>query len=136
MKDLWISFVQLDGTWCPLKPDGLIAWKDEVDTKPDGLVVGEYDNDNDTISVHKEFFEIVGASVKLDRDPAESSNIASLGYAATTRILDVEFSGGDVYRYFNVPHSVFVALMEADSHGKHLAKEIKGKFDYIKLPDA
>ena len=132
--DFWISFVQLDGSWCPILEDGAIDYVEEVFSLPDGTVVGEYDDDGNAIIIFKEFFRALDADVKFYRDPVESSNIVSIGHAPAIRLLDVEFVGGSVYRYFNVPFGVYQALMAADSHGKFLNEKIKGVFPFAKLP--
>ncbi len=44
--------------------------------------------------------------VVIGRDPVVSSNLASAGYDAETRTLEVEFSNGAVYRYGDVPYDV------------------------------
>ena len=44
--------------------------------------------------------------VVIGRDPVASSNIASAGYDAMTRTLEVEFSNGGIYRYGDVPSDV------------------------------
>lgn len=41
----------------------------------------------------------------------------SVGYDASISVLEIEFWDGDVYRYGNVPFSVYVELMLAESLG-------------------
>lgn len=57
-----------------------------------------------------------------------SSNIDSIGYEGTT--LQVLFSNGGLYYYYNVPSSVYDGLMSASSHGSFLANHIKGIYKY------
>ena len=64
----------------------------------------------------------------MQRSPVSSSNIASVGYDSFYSILEVEFKTGAVYRYFEVPHSVFQELIHASSVGRYLNKNIA--FDY------
>jgi len=47
-----------------------------------------------------------------------SSNLVSIGYDAKTKTLEVEFNGGAVYQYFNVPSNVYGGLLTAPSVGK------------------
>ena len=50
--------------------------------------------------------------VSVRRVPVESSSIASVGYDATARTLEVEFRHGAIYRYLNVDpeaHQAFLA---------------------------
>ncbi len=69
----------------------------------------------------------------MKRSPVVSSNLASVGYDATTQTLEVEFKDGAVYQYFGVPASEHAALMAASSVGGYLARHIKGKYRYKRL---
>jgi hypothetical protein len=68
------------------------------------------------------------ARVKMDREEVVSSNIESIGYDDGEQTLEVEFRGGSVYQYFDVPAEVYQGLMDAGSSGSFLAREIKGVF--------
>ena len=68
--------------------------------------------------------------MRIVRHHVDSSSIASLGYAAATATLEVEFQGGAVYRYFDVPASVFHALDSADSIGRFFNAEVRPRFSY------
>jgi hypothetical protein len=70
----------------------------------------------------------------MDRREVESSQLKSVGYDAEKRILEIEFKGGGVYQYFDVPAETHKALMEAESMGKYFGKEIRSKFKFAKLP--
>jgi hypothetical protein len=69
----------------------------------------------------------------MKRTPVSSSNIASIGYDAATRTLEVEFNDGSVYHYFGVPQSEYAGLMAAGSHGSYLAQHIKGSYSYSRV---
>ena len=64
---------------------------------------------------------------KMRRVWIDSSSIASIGYEAATRELEIEFrESGDVYRYFDVPAEEHAAILAADSRGtyfNHVFKE-------------
>lgn len=62
-----------------------------------------------------------------------SSNIESVGYDPDSRVLEVEFRGGRLYRYFDVPEEEYDGLMSAESHGKYLAGRIKDRYKHQKL---
>lgn len=68
--------------------------------------------------------------------PVESSNIQAIGYTpgpdGKPGILKVEFKGGTVYVYGDVPADVWEALLDAPSKGSYLAKNIRGVFAYHK----
>lgn len=73
----------------------------------------------------------------MERQPVDSSNIASVGYDSNSEILEVEFrKGGDVYRYFNVPDIEYKRLIGAhelgSTIGKYFAANIKNSFAYEK----
>jgi KTSC domain-containing protein len=62
--------------------------------------------------------------------PGVFAQIASVGYDASTRVLEVQFRSGSVYQYSDVPASVHRALMMASSHGSYLNRYVKGRFRY------
>ena len=48
--------------------------------------------------------------------------------------LEIEFHGGRVYQYFDVPEQVFGGLRTAyDSHGSYFNENIKGHYRYARL---
>lgn len=56
-----------------------------------------------------------------------SSNVVSIGYENND--LYVEYRRG-TYKYKNVESQVFSNLMKAESKGKFLCANVKGKYDY------
>lgn len=64
------------------------------------------------------------------RTIVSSTNLNSVGYDEDKRILEVEFQGGSVYRYFGIPEQIYLALMSADSHGSYFNRNIK-KASYL-----
>ena len=72
----------------------------------------------------------------MNRVNVISSNLKSVGYDGVNRILEIEFHDNRVYQYFNVPPSLHTRLMNAESHGKFFAREIRShpeRFPYIEL---
>ncbi|MDO9579555.1 MAG: KTSC domain-containing protein [Bacteroidales bacterium] len=69
----------------------------------------------------------------MKRDPVESSNLASVGYDADNKILEIEFNHGGVYQYFDVPQDVYDELMDADSYGKYFVHNIKDEYEYDRI---
>lgn len=55
-----------------------------------------------------------------------SSDISSIGYEGST--LHIRFNSGGLYAYYNVPASIYNALMSASSHGKYFHANIKGRY--------
>lgn len=66
----------------------------------------------------------------MQREAVDSEAIASVGYDADMRVLEIEFTSGAVYRYFDVPARVHAELMTAESLGEHFAHHIRDEFDY------
>jgi uncharacterized protein len=69
----------------------------------------------------------------MDRESVISESLVSVGYDPETMTLEIEFSGGRVYQYFDVPENEHESLMAAESHGSYLAANIKGHYRYVQL---
>lgn len=69
----------------------------------------------------------------MHRLPVESSAIASVGYDARTRTLEVEFVGGGVYRYLGVPPREHETLLRADSLGAYVNRSIKPRYRVVRV---
>ena len=92
----------------------------------------------------------------MERQTVESSTINSIGWrpwhtGATkeeilTRFsnkttkekakygkLEIEFDYGRIYEYYDVPETVFAALLSAESIGRTFNKIIRGKYQWVKL---
>lgn len=61
----------------------------------------------------------------MQRQSVRSSNLASVGYEASTSTLEIEFLDGRIYHYFHVPEAVHRGLMGANSHGIFLNTQVK-----------
>lgn len=66
----------------------------------------------------------------MDRTAVRSSVLVSVGYDRDTRVLETELESGRVYRYFDVPESVFLELMAADSLGTYYNLNIRNGYRY------
>ena len=67
----------------------------------------------------------------MERVRVESDAMKSVGYDADRRVLEIEFSSGEIYQYFDVPPHLHAGLMTADSHGQFFAEHIRNAgFDY------
>jgi len=62
-----------------------------------------------------------------------STNLSRIRYDKNTNTLEIEFHGGRVYQYFDVPIQVFEELKIADSHGKYFNQQIKGHYRYARV---
>lgn len=63
------------------------------------------------------------------RQPIASSVLAEVGYDQQRRLLEVKLVSGAVYQYLDVPAREFMALLAADSSGRHYNTEIKPNYD-------
>ncbi len=75
----------------------------------------------------------------ISRKEVESSNIKSVGYSTNAKILEIEFNKKNsesiyrVYRYYDVPKSLHMNMMQADSMGKFLYKHVFGVFTFEEI---
>ena len=67
----------------------------------------------------------------MERQEVDSSNVASVGYE--DGILEVEFKGVSVYRYFDVPPELYEELKEADSVGSFIHRRIVRVFEHVRI---
>lgn len=51
----------------------------------------------------------------------------------TEGIMDVQFTSGQVYSYYEVPQSIYENLINAESVGMFFQNNVKGNFKYRKL---
>ncbi len=68
----------------------------------------------------------------MKRTEVKSSNVKSVGYDLTNKILEVEFHSGGIYHYLKVPEDCVQDLARAKSVGKFISSEIKGNFEFVK----
>lgn len=69
-----------------------------------------------------------GMEDAVERVAVESSSIVSVGYDASARSLELEFTSGGVYRYVDVPPQIHAALMASASKGRFVNLEIRDRF--------
>jgi len=62
----------------------------------------------------------------MQRELMDSSVIASMGYDAAWRVLELEFrQTQEIYDYFEVPAEVYAAFRNAESKGEYLNTTFK-----------
>jgi hypothetical protein len=61
----------------------------------------------------------------MQRAGVRSSSVRWVGYDLDAHVLEVGFVSGGVYRYPGVPPEEALALLEADSIGRHLNTVVK-----------
>lgn len=70
----------------------------------------------------------------IQRQPVDSSMIASAGYDAGANILEVEFkTNGSVYRVEGVTPNVYEGLVGSAGAGQYYNQYIKGKYPVVKI---
>lgn len=62
-----------------------------------------------------------------------SSNLAEVGYDARTQTLEACFKNGGIYYHLDVLASIYHDLKDADSLGRYLNCEIKGRYRYARV---
>lgn len=67
----------------------------------------------------------------MRREPVSSESLREVGYEDGT--LEVEFTTGTVYRYFDVPERVYDELMAAASKGTFFNAQIRDRFRYARV---
>ncbi len=55
----------------------------------------------------------------MERTPVKSTTMVSVGYDPISQLLEIEFVGGAVYQYMDVPEDIFLGLMQAESKGQY-----------------
>ena len=63
----------------------------------------------------------------------QSSNIAGFCYDEPAGTLTIEFNNGTKYDYYDIPENIGNGMKDAESYGKYLNSEIKGKFRYARV---
>jgi hypothetical protein len=67
----------------------------------------------------------------MDRLPVDSTLIRSVGYDFPNSVLEVELTtGGRIYRYFDVPLSIYSELMAAGSKGAYFNESIRDLYPF------
>ena len=64
----------------------------------------------------------------MKRTAVKSSVLSSVGYDADTAELEIEFTSGDVYRYYAVPARVHRELVAAQSPGGYFNTHVSDKY--------
>ena len=62
---------------------------------------------------------------RIARQPVESTAIAKIGYSKRRHILEIEFVNGAVYRYLDVPVTVYRDLISSESKARFYDSNIR-----------
>ena len=66
-------------------------------------------------------------------EPVESTMIQAAGYDEKSSTLEVVFNSGKTYRYFEVPKTVYLELMESNSKGSYMLSDVIDCFPYEQI---
>lgn len=69
----------------------------------------------------------------MNRVQVSSSNLKSVGYDDSSKILEVQFKNGLIYQYENVPLNIYKELINSPSKGSYFHKNISLKYKYKKI---
>jgi hypothetical protein len=69
----------------------------------------------------------------IPRQRVQSTAIAAVGYSKRRHILEIEFVNGAIYRYRDVPPSVYRDLMSAKSKARFYDFNIKKKYRSVRI---
>lgn len=69
----------------------------------------------------------------MERKPVKSSNIVGVGFDPDTSELEIEFKGGGLYRYADVPADAYAEFILSESLGRHFAQHIKPNYECRKV---
>ena len=69
----------------------------------------------------------------MDWLSVKSTTISKVRYNKDTNTLDIEFPGGRIHRFLEVPPEVFEELMSAESHGQFFHDQIMGKYRCLRI---
>lgn len=64
---------------------------------------------------------------RIQRIGVSSSALRSVGYDEDGQTLEIEFTNGAVYQYFDVAPKVYRGLMAAESHGRYFHQHVRDK---------
>lgn len=60
-----------------------------------------------------------------------SSHLSAAGYDEKKKILSVQFEGGEIYDYFDVPPAVYQEMLDAQPHPwTAVNRQLRNGFDY------
>jgi hypothetical protein len=65
----------------------------------------------------------------------ELTTLRTVCYDEARQLLQLEFRGGAIYQYFDVPAAVHQVLLDAPSKGRCFVHTVRGKFAYRRIPE-
>ncbi len=69
----------------------------------------------------------------IPRQTVQSSGLAAVGYSKRRHILEIKFTNGAVYRYLDVPPSVYRDLISVESKTRYYDFNIKKNYRSVRV---
>jgi KTSC domain-containing protein len=70
----------------------------------------------------------------MDRIPVSSSSIAAAGYDDMSRTLEIEFTNGHTYQYFDVTRHVYETIVGGSiSVGQYFNENVRNVYRYARV---
>jgi lysyl-tRNA synthetase class 2 len=69
----------------------------------------------------------------IPRERVQSRGIAEVGYSKRRHLLEIEFANGAIYRYVDVPPSVYRDLISAESKARYYDANIKRNYRSMRV---
>ena len=70
---------------------------------------------------------------RIQRDPVQSSALATIGYSKRLHALEIEFRDGLTYRYLGVSQETYRAFIEANSKARYYNQHIRGRYRCLRV---
>jgi lysyl-tRNA synthetase class 2 len=68
--------------------------------------------------------------LKAERQSVDSTSIVSEDYDLETKTLRIEYSGGGIYDYLNVPAEIYILFGRAESKGVFVNEQVKTSLSF------
>lgn len=69
----------------------------------------------------------------IPRQAVQSSALATVGYSKRLHALEIEFRDGLIYRYLEVPPTIYRDLVSAPSKARFYNKQVRGKYRCLRV---
>ncbi len=69
----------------------------------------------------------------IRREAIASSALNAVGYSKSLHALEIEFRDGLIYRYLEVPATIYRELLSADSKARFYNRKIRGKYRALRV---
>ena len=66
----------------------------------------------------------------MERLHLDSEALSSVGYDPAAHVLEVEFTSGRVYQYFDVPRHEVEGMLRAASRGAYFSERVRDRYRF------